>query len=374
MELKEITQAVEDLEPRIDRLRALYEQYFMGLEKLQPTTLRREVDRKFWQLRKIRIQNTRLRFRLQMLIQRYNTYQQYWGRVLREMDRGTYRRDVLRAAKRVGNQEALTIVGRRRAKMFKELAGAHSDDEAAETPRVWELPTEEETEAATLVPSAGGPEQAGAPAASLEDPSQWNLFDEPTADREAALTTPSPVGRKAAAPADEPPTLDSRLRDVDDEAPTVPPEPAVHHQGMVRRAPPAKPASTPAAEPPRGPEAPTARPPRPPPPRQSSSGRPPKAGKSPPPPRPGSSRKPPPARAIPPPPAAKPKDAMRAVYEEYVTAKRGAKEATEGLTYEKVRKSLEGQRKRLREKHGDRNIEFEVVERDGRTMIRPVIK
>lgn len=65
---------------------------------------------------------------------------------------------------------------------------------------------------------------------------------------------------------------------------------------------------------------------------------------------------------------------MRAVYDQYVTAKRGAKEPTEGLTYEKVKKSLETQKKRLREKHGDRQIEFEVVERDGRTMIRPVIK
>ncbi|MBW2523922.1 MAG: hypothetical protein JRI23_07100, partial [Deltaproteobacteria bacterium] len=127
MELKEIAQEVEQLEPRLERLRSLYEQYFMGLEKIEPGTVRREVDRKFWQLRKLRIQNTALRFRLQMLIQRYNTYQQYWARVMREMERGTYRRDVLRAAKRVGKTEAMTILGKRRAQMFEKLAAAQEE-------------------------------------------------------------------------------------------------------------------------------------------------------------------------------------------------------------------------------------------------------
>ncbi|MBI4954981.1 MAG: hypothetical protein HY908_23360, partial [Myxococcales bacterium] len=122
MEPPDLTQEIDDLEPRIERLRSLYEQYFMGFEKTEPGTLRRDLDRKLWVLRRTRIQNTSLRFKLQMLIQRYNTYQQYWSRITREIESGTYMRDVLKTAKRIGATEAATIVGRRRAKMFQRLA------------------------------------------------------------------------------------------------------------------------------------------------------------------------------------------------------------------------------------------------------------
>ena len=40
MEGIEIDKALEDLETRIERLRALYEQYFMGFEKIEPQTPR----------------------------------------------------------------------------------------------------------------------------------------------------------------------------------------------------------------------------------------------------------------------------------------------------------------------------------------------
>ena len=116
MDPREVEAEVDALEPKVERLKALYEQYFLGLEKLEPTTLRAEVDRAFWDLRKRRIQATRVRFRLQMLISRYNTYQQYWARVTREMERGTYMRDVLRVAKRIGSKEALTILGQKRVR------------------------------------------------------------------------------------------------------------------------------------------------------------------------------------------------------------------------------------------------------------------
>ncbi len=122
MNATEIERELEELETRIERLRALYEQYFMGLEKLEPLIVRKDVDRRIWILRRVQIRNTGLRFKFQMLIQRYNTFQQYWLRVTREIENGTYRRDVVRAAKRFGAQDALTILGRKRAKKYAELA------------------------------------------------------------------------------------------------------------------------------------------------------------------------------------------------------------------------------------------------------------
>ena len=122
MDNAQIEQELEDLESRMERLRALYEQYFLGLEKLEPTVLRKDVDRKLWVMRREQIRNTGLRFKFQMLIQRYNTYQQYWTRVVREIESGTYRRDIIKVAQRFGEKDAMTILGKKRAEQYKRLA------------------------------------------------------------------------------------------------------------------------------------------------------------------------------------------------------------------------------------------------------------
>src|SRR6188768_695292 len=124
METKEVETELEELETRVERLRALYEQYFMGIEKLEPQIPRKDVDRRIWVMRREQIRNTGLRFKFQMLVQRYNTFQQYWGRVAREIENGTYRRDVMRAAARFGEKDALTILGRRRQEKYMRLAEA----------------------------------------------------------------------------------------------------------------------------------------------------------------------------------------------------------------------------------------------------------
>ena len=97
MDSAELDNALAELETRVERLRALYEQYFLGIERLEPLIPRKDVDRRIWQLRREKIRNTAKRFKLQTIIQRYNTLQMYWQRICREIDRGTYRRHVLRA-------------------------------------------------------------------------------------------------------------------------------------------------------------------------------------------------------------------------------------------------------------------------------------
>ena len=53
--------------------------------------------------------------------------QQYWQRVTREIENGTYRRDVIRAAARVGAKEAMTIVGKKRAAQYERLMVAQQE-------------------------------------------------------------------------------------------------------------------------------------------------------------------------------------------------------------------------------------------------------
>ncbi len=94
METHEIEELVDDLETKVDRLRSLYEQYFMGIEKLEPLVPRKDVERKVQQLRREQIRNTAQRFRFQMLVQKYTTYQSYWARIVRRIDEGTYKRQI----------------------------------------------------------------------------------------------------------------------------------------------------------------------------------------------------------------------------------------------------------------------------------------
>jgi hypothetical protein len=102
LEPLELDTALEELETRVERLRALYEQYFMGIEKIPPAVVHKDVERRIYSLRREQIRNTAKRFKLQTIIQRYNTFQQYWQRILREIESGTYRRHVLRAERTVG--------------------------------------------------------------------------------------------------------------------------------------------------------------------------------------------------------------------------------------------------------------------------------
>lgn len=102
MDADELDLAISDLETRLERLRSLYEQYFLGIEKIPPQVARKDVDRRIWELRRVKIRNTAKRFKLQTIVQRYNTFQQYWQRILREIENGTYKRHLLRAERTTG--------------------------------------------------------------------------------------------------------------------------------------------------------------------------------------------------------------------------------------------------------------------------------
>jgi hypothetical protein len=114
VEPAEIEIAIDELEVKVERLRALYEQFFMGIERIPPAVVHKDVERRVYVLRREQIRNTARRFKLQTIIQRYNTFQQYWMRILREIENGTYRRHVLRAERTGGVAGLLTAAERKR--------------------------------------------------------------------------------------------------------------------------------------------------------------------------------------------------------------------------------------------------------------------
>ena len=106
MEQRQFEAMLADAEIRLKRLRSLYDQWFHGLERLEPQIQRAEVDRLIAELKRDQPRNTALRFRLNQLVQRYTTYNTYWQRITRQIEEGTYKRDVLRARRRFGPQGA----------------------------------------------------------------------------------------------------------------------------------------------------------------------------------------------------------------------------------------------------------------------------
>lgn len=87
---------LEQLEKRFERLKTLYESFFAGIEKQMPLVPRREMNRLIVQTQQLNIGKATMRFRFQTLLQRWVTYTAQWNRIQREIEQGTYQRDLAR--------------------------------------------------------------------------------------------------------------------------------------------------------------------------------------------------------------------------------------------------------------------------------------
>ena len=65
---------------------------------------------------------------------------------------------------------------------------------------------------------------------------------------------------------------------------------------------------------------------------------------------------------------------VREIYKELLDAKRRGNESTASITFEKLQDSLKKQVDKLQKEHIDRRIDFAVVTKDGKAMIKPIIK
>ena len=81
---------IEILDAKVARLKVEYEQYFSRVLKREPVKLRDEVERFILAYSNKVINNTSTKFKLNAIVAKYNAYKQYWTRVLRAIDDGTY--------------------------------------------------------------------------------------------------------------------------------------------------------------------------------------------------------------------------------------------------------------------------------------------
>ena len=92
-----IGEELDALEERLTLLQGTYEKYFTGYDRRPPDKERKVVGDRIRTLRTANTKNTALRFRVQTLFARLITFERLWDRTLREMEDGTYRRDLFKA-------------------------------------------------------------------------------------------------------------------------------------------------------------------------------------------------------------------------------------------------------------------------------------
>ena len=297
MEPKEFEALLKETEKKLDRLKALYEQYFQGMERLEPLIVRKEVQRRVAALRKSQPRQTALRFRFQSLAQRYSTFQQYWNRTCRQIEEGTYRRHVLRA--------------RRRAPDAVQQRPAEAEDKAVELQ--------------VSLDDIGGEVEAALAAAREYEPPR-------TSERASAKggDAHAPVSFTFSKPKERPLHAASEAQAVDKS-----------REGVRAKADPGKSraaieAGSRAGDPKRRPQ-----PPAPP---KSQGGR----------------------------PSGLTDRRLKQLYSEYVEARRRNNERVDNLRYDKLASSIEKMVPKLKQKHGDKKIDFKVVVKGGRVGIKPV--
>lgn len=329
MDLTQYEALLTDAETRLDRLRALYEQFFLGMERTEPTQLRKDYERIVVVLRKEQPRNTALRFRFQQLVQRYVTLENHWRKTLRQIEEGTYRRDVLRARRRRQGRATTDSI----------------------PPQVHEIDMTMDVDGALdsmLGDDAGDYGHAREPVAPLPPPTPSSP---PPAPR--AL---SPFAAPSLRPSQPPPAL-GVIANTPKSRPSQRPVASKSFH-------PPKPDVVPPA--PRVPTIPGARPPAP-----ITSPRPA-------PPTPSQVKRPtPPATSG----AASASSGsaysdlqMRQLYDRYVSARRNNNERIDNVKIESLQKTVEAMLPKLREKHAGKAIDFDVIVRDGKVALKPITK
>jgi hypothetical protein len=311
MDQKQFEAMLSDAEIRLRRLKTLYDQWFSGLERLEPSIPRKELDDLLGRLKREQIRNTALRFRLQQVHSRYITLNTYWKRISRQIEEGTYQRDVLRARKL-------------RDQIEKErLQDGSERPERGDASHDVDVDLDSDLEAALADAQRGVEETSGVSA-------------RPAAPTPAQAVQPAPVAAPAAPSGSQPGRVGP---------PPVPPKPPA---GPPR-------AISPFALPSPGTPSPGAKPPPPPPPRPGAAS-------------------PKPAQSAADGGGSLSSDDVQRIYARYVEARKNNAERVDNVKMETIEKSLRGMLPQLEKKHAGKKIDFEVVVKDGKVALKPVAK
>lgn len=204
---------IGEMEKKIDRLRSLYESFFMGMERTPPNTPRREMNRMMLEMQQVTISNSSLRFRFQSLSQKWVLLITYWNRTMREIEAGTFRRDMARTQRHLADRggvitedEALALgIPKNRVKAFvahNQRLAERKADSAPKAPSTPVPPTTPLLPTTPLSPacapaSTSAPVSPAAPA-SVSSPA--SARSQPPPIPASARRSPSPDAAASAPP------------------------------------------------------------------------------------------------------------------------------------------------------------------------------
>ncbi len=374
----DVEAALNELDRKMSRLRVMYEQYFLGIEKRTPTVLQKEVVRSMRVLEGIQMRNTAAKFRLRQMIQKFQSYRAYWLRTSRQIEDGTYRKHVQKLKTRVAREEAAAAL---EADLGASVAPA---DRAAPEVAASEAapPAEQAADKAAAatgaladeflkslgmgvaVVGAEKPKPKGPPPAvrgmsadevKKKDAKLRALKEKLGLDPNAPITSASREKLAAAIPRDR---SGARYR--------VPGTPGSENNAPATDRPPIRPSRNrqPADRPVPGTQPPPAAPQRP-----AAPAAPPRVA---PPERPAPSAPPASGRVQ---QAASEAgisgDRVQKIYESLREAKRKTGESTGKLSLDSVAKSIAKQAPALRKKYGTDKVDFQVVIKGGKAYLKP---
>jgi hypothetical protein len=101
---EQLGDVLDTLEEELEEIKVKYEMYFIGAERMEPSRRRDDLKRNIARLKGAFTRNAGIRFRIQTLHARYLSYERLWLRSTREKEAGTYRRDVLKARRKLAEE------------------------------------------------------------------------------------------------------------------------------------------------------------------------------------------------------------------------------------------------------------------------------
>ncbi|MCA9708602.1 MAG: hypothetical protein KDK70_22320 [Myxococcales bacterium] len=103
----DVSRLLDAFEEALEDLRISYEKYFLGVDRQAPATKHGKVKAQLRRIEELRPRSTALRFRFAGLKARLVTYQHYWNRILSQIEKGTFRRDLQQRTQRRRDEEQL---------------------------------------------------------------------------------------------------------------------------------------------------------------------------------------------------------------------------------------------------------------------------
>ncbi|MBN1961438.1 MAG: hypothetical protein JW841_10865 [Deltaproteobacteria bacterium] len=98
-------QELSELAEAVKLLRIAYEKYFAGVERVEPLKERTKVKKQLNRLLGDTNKNTARRFRLQSIQATLITFEQHWNRITNQIEKGTFKRDRIRAQKLISSED-----------------------------------------------------------------------------------------------------------------------------------------------------------------------------------------------------------------------------------------------------------------------------